>query len=105
MARRPAALQAGLAHAARAALRRGPRCACRVSREPAVIAIPLWVRRPAGERVGWLRTVDHKEIGVLYIGMGVAFFAIGGLQALPLRAPLAAPEASPGGSAALTSGV
>src|SRR2546427_4334575 len=94
MARRPAALQAGLAHAARAALRRGPRCACRVSREPAVTAIPLWVRRPAGERVGWLRTVDHKEIGVLYIGMGVAFFAIGGLEALLLRAQLAAPEAS-----------
>jgi cytochrome c oxidase subunit 1 len=57
-------------------------------------AIPLWVRRPAGERVGWLRTVDHKEIGVLYIGMGVAFFAIGGLEALLLRAQLATPEAS-----------
>src|SRR5213083_1275221 len=55
-------------------------------------AIPLWVRRPAGERVGWLRTVDHKEIGVLYIGMGVAFFAIGGLEALLLRAQLATPE-------------
>src|SRR5438046_7982822 len=55
-------------------------------------AIPLWVRRPAGERVGWLRTVDHKEIGVLYIGMGVAFFALGGLEALLLRAQLATPE-------------
>ena len=55
-------------------------------------AIPLWVRRPAGERVGWLRTVDHKEIGVLYIGMGVAFFALGGLEALLLRAQLARPE-------------
>ena len=51
-------------------------------------AIPLWVRRPAGERVGWLRTVDHKEIGVLYIGMGVVFFAVGGLEALLLRAQL-----------------
>ncbi|HYU81382.1 MAG TPA: cbb3-type cytochrome c oxidase subunit I, partial [Candidatus Polarisedimenticolia bacterium] len=57
-------------------------------------AIPLWVRRPASERVGWLRTVDHKEIGVLYIGMGVAFFAIGGLEALLLRAQLATPEAT-----------
>src|SRR5207302_9863673 len=55
-------------------------------------AIPLWVRRPAGERVGWLRTVDHKAIGVLYIGMGVAFFAIGELEALLLRAQLATPE-------------
>ena len=51
-------------------------------------AIPLWVRRPAGERVGWLRTVDHKEIGVLYIGMGVAFFALGGLEALLIRRAL-----------------
>jgi len=57
-----------------------------------VTAIPLWVRRPASERVGWLRTVDHKEIGVLYIGMGVAFFAVGGLEALLLRAQLATPE-------------
>ncbi|HEV8469893.1 MAG TPA: cbb3-type cytochrome c oxidase subunit I, partial [Candidatus Limnocylindria bacterium] len=55
-------------------------------------AIPLWVRRPAGERVGWLRTIDHKEIGILYIGMGVAFFALGGLEALLLRAQLATPE-------------
>jgi cytochrome c oxidase subunit I len=57
-------------------------------------AVPLWVRLPAGERVGWLRTVDHKAIGVLYIGMGVAFFAVGGLEALLLRAQLATPEAS-----------
>ena len=49
-------------------------------------AIPLWVRRPADERVGWLRTVDHKEIGVLYMGMGVVFFALGGLEALLIRA-------------------
>ncbi|HTD64388.1 MAG TPA: cbb3-type cytochrome c oxidase subunit I, partial [Verrucomicrobiae bacterium] len=55
-------------------------------------AVPLWVRLPGTERVGWLRTVDHKAIGVLYIGMGVAFFAIGGLEALLLRAQLATPE-------------
>src|SRR5438477_11895413 len=56
-------------------------------------AIPLWVRRPAGERVGWLRTVDHKEIGVLYIGMGAAFFILGGLESLVIRAQLATPAA------------
>ena len=58
-------------------------------------AVALWVRR--GERAagaGWLRTVDHKEIGVLYIGMGVAFFAIGGIEALLLRAQLAFPQES-----------
>jgi cytochrome c oxidase subunit I len=57
-------------------------------------AVPLWVRRPAGEeRAGWLRTVDHKEIGVLYIAMGVAFFALGGVESLLMRAQLATPEA------------
>src|SRR5207237_1377242 len=64
----------------------------RIPREPQMTAVPLWVRLPATERVGWLRTVDHKAIGVLYIGMGVAFFAIGGLEALLLRAALATPQ-------------
>ncbi|HEV8536893.1 MAG TPA: cytochrome c oxidase subunit I [Candidatus Limnocylindria bacterium] len=56
-------------------------------------ATALWVRRPAHERVGWLRTVDHKEIGVLYVGMGLVFFALGGIEALVLRAQLATPQA------------
>src|SRR5256885_4982744 len=94
MACRPAAIQAGRAHAERAAVQYRPRRACGVPRESQMTAIPLWVRRPAGERVGWLRTVDPKEVGVLYIGMGVAFFAFGGLEALLLRAQLATPEAS-----------
>ena len=56
-------------------------------------AVSLWVNRPAGTRAaGWLRTVDHKEIGVLYIGMGIAFFALGGIEALLLRAQLATPQ-------------
>jgi len=58
-----------------------------------VSAVSLWVNRPAGTRAaGWLRTVDHKEIGVLYIGMGIAFFALGGIEALLLRAQLATPQ-------------
>ena len=57
-------------------------------------AVPLWVLRPGGSRAaGWLRTVDHKEIGVLYIGMGAAFFILGGLESLVIRAQLATPEA------------
>jgi cytochrome c oxidase subunit I len=58
-----------------------------------VSAVSLWVNRPAGARAaGWLRTADHKEIGVLYIGMGIAFFALGGVEALVLRAQLATPQ-------------
>src|SRR5439155_1078228 len=92
LARRPAAIQARCAHAERATLERRSRRARRLPREPQMTAVPLWVRLPATERVGWLRTVDHKAIGVMYIGMGVAFFAIGGLEALLLRAQLATPE-------------
>jgi cytochrome c oxidase subunit I len=41
----------------------------------------------------WIRTVDHKEIGILYIGMGLVFLAIGGIESLAIRAQLATPEA------------
>ena len=55
--------------------------------------VPLWVRRPAGVRApGWLRTVDHKEIGVLYMTMALGFFVFGGLEAVAIRAQLALPE-------------
>src|SRR5439155_11513524 len=53
-----------------------------------------WVRRPASVRVGWLRTVDHKEVGVLYMSMVLAFLLIGGLEAMVIRAQLACPRSS-----------
>src|SRR5437870_3867254 len=53
-----------------------------------------WVRRPASVRVGWLRTVDHKEVGVLYMGMGLGFLLVGGLEAMVIRAQLAFPRSS-----------
>ncbi len=53
-----------------------------------------FVRRPAdASAVGWLRAVDHKQIGVLYIGMGLAFLVIGGIESLVMRLQLATPEA------------
>jgi cytochrome c oxidase subunit I len=53
----------------------------------------LWVRRPAGVRAaGWLRTVDHKEIGVLYMTMALVFLVFGGVEALAIRLQLATPE-------------
>ncbi len=43
-----------------------------------------------GGRVSsWITTVDHKRIGVLYIGTSLVFFAAGGLLALLMRAQLA----------------
>src|SRR5262252_2500953 len=40
----------------------------------------------------WFATVDHKDIGLLYIGTALVFFLIAGLEALLLRIQLATPR-------------
>ncbi|HLM64268.1 MAG TPA: cytochrome c oxidase subunit I [Acidimicrobiales bacterium] len=40
----------------------------------------------------WLTTVDHKRIGIMYGAAALFFLAIGGVEALLIRAQLAAPE-------------
>jgi cytochrome c oxidase subunit I len=40
---------------------------------------------------GWIVTVDHKRIGILYISMGLIFLLIGGLEALLIRVQLIRP--------------
>ncbi|HEX9495402.1 MAG TPA: cytochrome c oxidase subunit I [Candidatus Limnocylindria bacterium] len=48
------------------------------------------VKRPrAFAAAGVLRTVDHKDIGILYVLLALAFLAIGGVEALLLRVQLA----------------
>ena len=42
--------------------------------------------------LGWLTTVDHKRIGILYGVSGFAFFLLGGLEALVIRLQLAVPK-------------
>jgi cytochrome c oxidase subunit 1 len=41
---------------------------------------------------GWLTTVDHKRIGILYLYTALAFFIIGGLEAILIRAQLQGPN-------------
>ncbi|WP_371647999.1 aa3-type cytochrome oxidase subunit I [Streptomyces mirabilis] len=48
-------------------------------------------RRPGRLAVDWLTTTDHKKIGHLYLITSFAFFLIGGLMALVMRAELARP--------------
>ncbi|MGN6589603.1 MAG: cytochrome c oxidase subunit I, partial [Sphingomicrobium sp.] len=48
-------------------------------------------RRPPGI-VGWLATVDHKEIGRRYIVTALIFLALGGVLALLMRLQLAKPD-------------
>jgi cytochrome c oxidase subunit I len=50
-------------------------------------------RRPPGI-IGWLATVDHKEIGRRYIITALAFLALGGVLALLMRIQLARPDSA-----------
>jgi len=47
----------------------------------------VWRERPGV--LGWLTTVDHKRIGLLYFWTTIVFFAAGGLEALLMRTQLA----------------
>jgi cytochrome c oxidase subunit I len=50
----------------------------------------LWETKPG--LIGWLSTVDHKEIGIRYIVSAFLFLLAGGVEALILRLQLARPE-------------
>ena len=52
----------------------------------------LWRTRPG--LIGWLSSVDHKEIGKRYLVTAFAFLLIGGLEALVMRVQLARPDQS-----------
>ena len=45
-----------------------------------------------GRVASWLVTVDHKRIGILYIGTSLVFFVAGGILAILMRAQLATPN-------------
>jgi cytochrome c oxidase subunit 1 len=45
-----------------------------------------------GGITGWITSVDHKRIGILYIGTSLFFFLLGGLLSLFMRAQLATPN-------------
>jgi cytochrome c oxidase subunit I len=47
--------------------------------------------RPEGW-VGWVRTTDHKRIGILYVTTALAFMMLGGVEALLMRSQLAEPD-------------
>jgi cytochrome c oxidase subunit I+III len=50
----------------------------------------IWEERPGV--LGWLTTVDHKRIGLLYFFTTLVFFAAGGIEALLMRTQLAGPN-------------
>src|SRR3989454_10297625 len=52
------------------------------------------LRRPTSPRGvwGWMTTIDHKKIGLLYIAPAFGFFSVGGIEALILRMQLGGPN-------------
>jgi cytochrome c oxidase subunit 1 len=61
----------------------------------ATIAQPMTGVTPRPSRLdyiwSWMTTVDHKRIGILYLTTSMAFFVIGGVEALMIRVQLARP--------------
>src|SRR5437773_2805500 len=51
----------------------------------------IWEERPG--LLGWLTTVDHKRIGLMYFFTTLAFFGAGGIEALVMRTQLVTPHA------------
>ena len=50
------------------------------------------VDRPSGGWREWVRTTDHKRIGILYLVTAFAFMLVGGVEALLMRTQLAVPS-------------
>ncbi|HYZ79378.1 MAG TPA: cytochrome c oxidase subunit I [Gaiellaceae bacterium] len=55
-------------------------------------ALPGRLPWTQGRVASWVTTVDHKRIGILYIGTSLVFFLVGGVFALLMRAQLATPN-------------
>src|SRR5687768_6411051 len=62
----------------------------------ATVAHPIPPPAETSERyeglLAWLATTDHKKIGILYIGSGVLFLLVAGLEALLMRIQLSLPR-------------
>src|SRR5579862_9430856 len=59
-----------------------------------LIRAPRFMKRPKSTDglVGWLTTIDHKRIGILYGVTAFIFFLVGGSEALLIRLQLAEPN-------------
>ena len=59
----------------------------------ATVADQVVIKSPGPPGVwGWLTTVDHKRIGILYGWSALFFFAVGGIEALLIRLQLVGPN-------------
>jgi cytochrome c oxidase subunit I len=64
-----------------------------MSSESLVFPHTLPASRPLVDRLhGWVTTVDHKRLGILYIGYALVFLLIGGIEATIMRIQLMVPH-------------
>jgi cytochrome c oxidase subunit 1 len=64
-----------------------------MSTETLPLVSPAAASAPFVDRLhGWITTVDHKRIGLLYIGYALLFLVIGGLEATAMRIQLMGPQ-------------
>jgi cytochrome c oxidase subunit I len=50
-----------------------------------------WLNKDEG-LISWVSSVDHKQIGIMYIVTSLVFFVVGGFEALLMRLQLAGPD-------------
>ena len=43
-------------------------------------------------KLAWIASVDHKQLGIMYLWLALFFFVVGGLEAMLIRAQLAVPN-------------
>lgn len=48
--------------------------------------------KTGGGKLLWIGSVDHKQLGIMYLWLALFFFVIGGLEAMLIRAQLAVPD-------------
>jgi cytochrome c oxidase subunit I len=59
---------------------------------PQVTAHEVESARQSRRWVDWVLTTDHKKIGIMYLVLTFAFFMLGGVEALLMRAQLSVPN-------------
>src|SRR5579884_2548783 len=60
------------------------------------VTLPIVRKLEAFEKqagmLSWVASVDHKQIGIMYMVMALVFFCIGGIEAVLMRTQLMFPE-------------
>src|ERR1700759_3978894 len=62
------------------------------SLSPAEVADHESTRASSSSLLAWFSSVDHKQIGILYICTALVFLLVGGLEAVVIRLQLVVPN-------------